>query len=108
MRLLAAVRPTLVPLASLIAHVQGSQNLVIATGEFAGQIALSGYGAGGDPTAVAVVSDLYSIARRGNKAPSGREVAENPVEVSGNYRTPLRSIRGERPARNRSGCRCRM
>ena len=40
--------------------MQANRNIVIATGEFAGQIALSGYGAGGDPTAVAVVSDLYA------------------------------------------------
>ena len=48
---------------ALIAHAQGSQNLVTATGEFAGRMVFSGYGAGGDPTAVAVISDLYSIAR---------------------------------------------
>ena len=76
--LFAFVRPALVPLASLIAHVQANRNIVIATGEFAGQIALSGFGAGGDPTAVAVVSDLYAIARKTGAQPS---TAEPPVEV---------------------------
>jgi homoserine dehydrogenase len=89
LRLLAAVRPTLVPLASLIAHVQRNQNLVIATGEFSGQLVLSGFGAGGDPTAVAVVSDLYVIARQSNAAPADTgELAENPQEVSGDFVVP--------------------
>jgi len=61
--LFAAVQPALVPLASPLARVQGSQNLVMATGEFGGETVFSGYGAGGDPTAVAVVSDLIAIAQ---------------------------------------------
>jgi len=78
LRLSASVQPALVPLSSLVAHVQGSKNLVVATGEFAGQILLSGFGAGGDPTAVAVVSDLHSIAR----ARTGASIApERPVQV---------------------------
>ncbi len=62
--LFAAVRPALIPSSSLLAHVEGSKNLVTATGEFVGEIALSGFGAGGDPTAVAVVSDLHTIVRQ--------------------------------------------
>ena len=62
-RLFAAVQPALVPLRSPLARVQGSQNLVMATGEFGGETVFSGYGAGGDPTAVAVVSDLIAIAQ---------------------------------------------
>ena len=61
-RLFASVQPALVPLASPLARVQGSQNLVMATGEFGGETVFSGYGAGGNPTAVAVVSDLIAIA----------------------------------------------
>lgn len=100
LRLLAAVRPTLVPLASLIAHVQRNQNLVIATGEFAGPIVLSGFGAGGDPTAVAVVSDLYVIARQSNAAPADTgELAENPQSVSGDFMVPhyVRFVVRDRP-----------
>jgi homoserine dehydrogenase len=99
-RLLAAVRPTLVPRASLLAHVQKNQNMVIASGEFVGQIVLSGYGAGGDPTAVAVVSDLYSIARSGNvPATSTEEAAENPRSVSGDFTVPhyVRFVVKDRP-----------
>ena len=61
-QLFASVQPALVPLQSPLARVQGSQNLVMATGEFGGETVFSGYGAGGDPTAVAVVSDLIAIA----------------------------------------------
>ncbi len=100
LRLLAAVRPTLVPLASLTAHVQRNQNLVIASGEFAGPITLSGFGAGGDPTAVAIVSDLYVIARQSNAAPADTgELAEDPQSVSGDFVVPhyVRFVVKDRP-----------
>jgi homoserine dehydrogenase len=100
LRLLAAVRPTLVPLSSLIAHVQRNQNLVMATGEFAGQIILSGFGAGGDPTAVAVVSDLYTIARQSNSTPADTgELAQDPQSVSGDFVVPhyVRFVVKDRP-----------
>ena len=100
LRLLAAVRPTLVPLSSLIAHVQRNQNMVIATGEFAGPIVLSGFGAGGDPTAVAVLSDLYVIARQSNHAPADTgELAEEPQSVSGDFVVPhyVRFVVRDRP-----------
>ena len=100
LRLLAAVRPTLVPLASLIAHVQRNQNLVIVSGEFAGPILLSGFGAGGDPTAVAVISDLYVIARQSNSAPTDTgELAEDPQSVSGDFVVPhyVRFVVKDRP-----------
>ncbi len=61
-RILACVQPALVPASSPLAAVQGSQNLVMVAGEFGGETGFFGYGAGGDPTAVAVVSDLIGIA----------------------------------------------
>src|SRR5207237_8029644 len=64
-QLFASVRPVLVPLTSPLARVDGSQNLVSVQGEFGGATTFSGFGAGGDPTAVAVVSDLMSIASAG-------------------------------------------
>jgi homoserine dehydrogenase len=64
-RLFASVRPALVPLSASLARAKGSQNLVTVQGEFGGETTYSGFGAGGDPTAVAVVSDLMSIARAG-------------------------------------------
>jgi homoserine dehydrogenase len=100
LQLFAAVQPAVIPLDSLFAHVQGSQNMVMATGEYAGRMVFSGYGAGGDPTAVAVVSDLYSIARTAG-APSETlpMVPEIPDSVSGDFTVPhyLRFTVRDRP-----------
>src|SRR5713226_5265853 len=56
--LFAAVQPALVELSSPLARVEGSQNLVMATGTYGGETVFGGHGAGGHPTAVAVVSDI--------------------------------------------------
>jgi homoserine dehydrogenase len=61
--LFAAVQPALVELSSPLARVEGSQNLVVATGIYGGETVFGGHGAGGHPTAVAVVSDILAIAR---------------------------------------------
>ncbi|MGA2978271.1 MAG: homoserine dehydrogenase [Terriglobales bacterium] len=61
--LFAAVQPALVELSSPLARVEGSQNLVVATGRYGGETVFGGHGAGGNPTAVAVVSDILAIAR---------------------------------------------
>ena len=62
--------------------------------------AFSGYGAGGDPTAVAVVSDLYAIARRAGARPAAAEAAlGSPASVSGELTVPhyLRFVVRDRP-----------
>ncbi len=61
--LFAAVQPSLVEFSSPLARVEGSQNLVVATGTYGGETVFGGHGAGGNPTAVAVVSDILAIAR---------------------------------------------
>ncbi len=61
--LFAAVQPSLVELLSPLARVEGSKNLVVATGTYGGETVFGGHGAGGHPTAVAVVSDILAIAR---------------------------------------------
>jgi len=66
----AAVRPALVPLSSNFGRVEGSQNLVTVRGIFGGETSFSGSGAGGSPTAVAVVSDVLSVAGYGIKHPA--------------------------------------
>lgn len=61
--LFASVGPALVELSSPLARVEGSQNLLVATGTYGGETVFGGHGAGGHPTAVAVVSDILAIAR---------------------------------------------
>jgi homoserine dehydrogenase len=87
--LFASVRPALVPLSSPLAGVDGSQNLVTVHGEFGGANTFSGFGAGGDPTAVAVVSDLMSIARTGpGAAVHFVQELEGRVEVLTDFTSP--------------------
>ena len=62
-KLFASVRPALVAKSSPLAQVDGARNLVVSTGRFGGETVFAGHGAGGEPTAVAVVSDLIAIAR---------------------------------------------
>ena len=59
----ARVAPMLVPLTSPMAWSHGTQNMVVASGRFGGDTVFSGHGAGGEPTAVAVVSDLLAVAQ---------------------------------------------
>jgi homoserine dehydrogenase len=61
----ATVRPALVPLTSAFGRVEGSQNLITVRGVFGGETSFFGSGAGGAPTAVAVVSDVLSVRRAG-------------------------------------------
>jgi homoserine dehydrogenase len=57
------VAPTFVPHGSFFAQATGPDNAAIITGAFAGDITMTGAGAGGDATAVAVIGDLVAIAR---------------------------------------------
>jgi homoserine dehydrogenase len=59
----ARVAPMLVPLTSPIAWSHGTQNMVVTSGGFGGDVVFSGHGAGGEPTAVAVVSDILAVAQ---------------------------------------------
>ncbi len=75
--LFAAVQPALVALSSPLARVEGSQNLVVATGTYGGETVFGGHGAGGNPTAVAVVSDILAVAR---SKQAGTNYAGQPAE----------------------------
>ena len=57
------VHPCLVPERAPIAHVPGAFNAVVAEGDFVGTSVYEGQGAGGGPTASAVVADLVDVAR---------------------------------------------
>jgi homoserine dehydrogenase len=57
------VHPCMVPQTAPIARVDGVFNAVVAEGDFVGRVMLEGRGAGGGPTASAVVADLIDVAR---------------------------------------------
>jgi homoserine dehydrogenase len=77
--LFASVQPTLVHASSPLARVDGSQNLVMSTGQFGGETVFSGHGAGGNPTAVAIVSDLIAVARARQAGTPAFDKTEVPV-----------------------------
>jgi homoserine dehydrogenase len=96
----ASVQLALVPLASPLAKVEGSQNLVTVCGQYGGETAFLGLGAGGDPTAVAVVSDLLSITRTGPMFVGPRlSTAGGYQEVSADFSAPhyMRFTVADRP-----------
>ena len=62
----ARVGPMLVPKTSPIAWSHGTQNMVVTSGEYGGDVVFSGHGAGGNPTAVAIVSDLLAVVHGSN------------------------------------------
>ncbi len=85
-RLYASVEPALVPQTEPLARVAGSQNLLVSTGEFGGETVFAGFGAGGNPTAVAVVSDLLHIAR--HKPRENDAAPPACYKVSSDFETP--------------------
>jgi homoserine dehydrogenase len=84
----AAVRPALVPLDSGFGQVEGSQNLVTVRGVFGGETSFFGSGAGGSPTAVAVVSDVLSVVKRQPDQPAAAGQPTPMHEVSGDFVAP--------------------
>jgi homoserine dehydrogenase len=61
--LAAWVAPVEVPQGSIFGRTKGAQNAALVTGEHSGTTGIFGIGAGGDATAVAIISDLAAIAR---------------------------------------------
>ncbi|HZR25551.1 MAG TPA: homoserine dehydrogenase [Vicinamibacterales bacterium] len=61
--LTAAVTPKAVPRASIFGRTSGPANAALIVGEHSGETGIFGIGAGGDATAVAIISDLVAIAR---------------------------------------------
>ena len=66
----ARVHPTLIPSSHPLASVSKSYNAIYVDAEAAGSLMFYGNGAGGDPTASAVLGDLVGAAR--NKVHGGR------------------------------------
>jgi homoserine dehydrogenase len=78
-RAYVAVQPALVRKDSPFAKVSGSQNLIVSTGEFGGDTMFAGQGAGGNPTAVAVLSDLVKAAAHRRNRPAKSHYASVPA-----------------------------
>jgi homoserine dehydrogenase len=80
-KLAATVGPMLVPLQSPLAWSKGTENMVMTTGHYGGEVVFSGHGAGGHPTAVAVVSDLVNLAHGSRRIPAVAEPATITTEL---------------------------
>lgn len=85
------VHPTLVPDDQLIAKVDGVVNAVVVQGNAVGTVGFYGRGAGGDPTASAIVADLIDVVR-GLGTPSGNQVPALAFQPQAMKPLPLLSI----------------
>lgn len=66
------VHPTLIPQSRLIANVNGVMNAVVVNGDAVGDALFYGRGAGSEPTASSVVSDLVDVVRSLTVDPENR------------------------------------
>ncbi|MBY0289164.1 MAG: homoserine dehydrogenase [Mycobacteriaceae bacterium] len=85
-RVSARVYPALVPLAHPLASVNGAFNAVVVEAEAAGRLMFYGQGAGGAPTASAVMGDLVMAARnrvQGGRGPRESKYAKLPISPIG-------------------------
>ena len=90
------VHPTMVPVSHPLASIPGAYNAVFIESRHAGRLMFMGPGAGGSPTASAVLGDLVTAARnrvRGARGPaestySGRAITP-PGRVSSRYYVSL-------------------
>lgn len=86
--LFAEVGPCLVPSDSPFGRVQRNLNLVLTSGKYGGDMAFLGAGAGGDPTAVAVVSDLMVVAERLGSENRFPALQISTPAISSDFETP--------------------
>ncbi|HEX4248960.1 MAG TPA: homoserine dehydrogenase [Pseudonocardia sp.] len=87
----ARVYPAMIPHSHPLASVGEAYNAVFVEAEAAGQLMFYGQGAGGAPTASAVLGDLVAVARNrvaGGRGPRESAHASLPVQPMG--RTPTR------------------
>ena len=83
-RVAATVGPMLVDLRSPLAWSRGTENMVVLTGHYGGDVVFSGHGAGGHPTAVAVVSDLLALAHDSRRV----EIPSIPARLGAEFEVP--------------------
>ncbi|MFJ8594261.1 homoserine dehydrogenase [Streptomyces sp. NPDC093598] len=67
----ARVHPAMIPLSHPLASVRGAYNAVFVESDAAGQLMFYGPGAGGSPTASAVLGDLVAVCRNRLSAATG-------------------------------------
>jgi homoserine dehydrogenase len=85
-RVSARVYPALVPLTHPLATVNGAFNAVVVEAEAAGRLMFYGQGAGGAPTASAVMGDVVMAARnrvQGGRGPRESKYAQLPISPMG-------------------------
>ena len=71
-RIEARVHPSFLPLNHPLAAIRNELNALFIRGDFAGEVMTVGRGAGGEPTASAVVADLIDVARNRMAGAHGR------------------------------------
>lgn len=89
-RVSARVYPALVPLEHPLASVSGAFNAVFVEAEAAGELMFYGRGAGGAPTASAVMGDVVMAARnrvQGGRGPRESKYAKLPIAPIGAIET---------------------
>ncbi len=82
----ARVHPAMIPLSHPLASVRGAYNAVFVESDAAGQLMFYGPGAGGAPTASAVLGDLVAVGRNrigGTTGPGESAYAALPVSSMG-------------------------
>jgi len=91
----ATVGPMLVDENSPLAWSRGTENMVILSGRYGGDVVFSGHGAGGHPTAVAVVSDLLALAHGSRRV----EIPSVPAKIGAEFEVPhyIRFLVTDRP-----------
>ncbi|MFE7972262.1 homoserine dehydrogenase [Streptomyces shenzhenensis] len=86
----ARVHPAMIPLSHPLASVRGAYNAVFVESDAAGQLMFYGPGAGGAPTASAVLGDLVAVCRNrlnGATGPGESAYAALPVSPMGDVVT---------------------
>jgi homoserine dehydrogenase len=84
------VHPAMIPRSHPLAGVRGAFNAVFVEAEAAGELMFYGRGAGGEPTASAVLGDVVAVARHravGGRGPRESAYADLPVHPMGLTRT---------------------
>jgi homoserine dehydrogenase len=86
----ARVHPAMLPRTHPLASVRGAYNAVFVESDAAGQVMFYGPGAGGTPTASAVLGDVVTVARNklaGSLGPGASSYAERQVRPMGETMT---------------------